>query len=896
MKSRRVKLGGRVFAVLASAAWLVPALGQQKPDRPPYVPPPPPPAPLPPPPPPPVPGRLANLNDFAAAYERARGPMFAVAFSSEILSKAKSTLIENKLRGVFLNPRVKLVAEKGVLLNAKAAELAAATSAFGRARLVATKTSAELVLVADLIQGDGGESRLNYTLFNLRNNLELGSGQVSSSGKVTETSDRDLEDLAYRAAERAASDFIEQFPADGAAQTLPMPAEDPPLVVENITDLVAAYRRAQSPRLLVATRYLGTSDKDEARQLTNRSIHNIVDSRVRDALQDAQIVQVIVAGRNLEVHTDADEFNAAVGIGRETRAGIVLLSTLSESGNDGRAYVLSYKLIDMRVMAELGANSWILDANDEGRFTEHQLKWAGYTLALDVSNRFARAFPEAMVHTGRAFTIRLGGGFDDEDVLSFQDALKSIKGIDPQSVRGEHIRDGDIGLLTYDLRFSGDVLTLRHAIRRAAINNLGMEADVRLATEGRLDVSLRVRQPIDREQFLAGGNIEKDFRESDKQVGARKERELLDRLYEQAGRPRVAVMINRAVGRDELDEALPPKMDDDRAKLEDRLRKLEEAAKSEVHGQAKPPEPKAPAQPQSEPAPEAVRESAGVTVVVRPQIVLGGTLNERAPIAPTVPVNQADKAEPNPGLAAFTAKAKPNQANPEEVLDTTMMENRVVQRFIAMKIEMVDLAQAESKLRQECEFQQQYFGESELALLMGRSAKAQIIVSGVGRIIRSADQLPRTVRYTFRAFRVNDSRILGTATVEREFAWATGAQGMEQLAGEAVGKLLSQMVDSWTPPQSLEVTVSNASVRRVQEIMDLIEQRFSHDASGQRMVRSVRQLSYDAGREGGFATVRIDVETDPNKLRAELTRASDLPFTLESYSHNDQVINLRVTQ
>lgn len=898
----------------------------RKSDPPKYVAPPPPPPPAPPAPPPPIPDRLKNMEAFVAAYERANSPQLAVSLwvsknekpnaKVALIDQSKFAIIESKLRSVFLHPKVRMSAQEGVLLNAKPAEVQLFDDDMSRIRFVASKTKAELVLLAHLIEMvDSSEATtytVSYSLVNLRSGAQLGVGsRVLTPSSGSSFTIRDLEEGAYESAFRAATDFVEQYPVGGGRAAAPE-AKEAPATLECMDEFVAAYKRAQSPRLLVATQFLRVAKNDERANLLDAGIMRFFEDRIRQSLQHSEVRQTMQEAQKLLTDERQlallrnDEVAAAQILGEKTNAQLVLIAKLTEQPRpEGSSYIASYRLVDMRRGFDLGADSELIDPV-EGRIPDRDLKWAGYRVAAKAARNLIAAFPPGIEGRGRQFSVRLMGTYSDDDLQQFQDTLKSIRGVNAESVHGEESKVAGKAVLTYDLDYWGDPIVLRHAVRRAAMDRLGMEAEIIEAREGSIDIRLKVKPPLDREQFLSGGDLAKQFGRNEPRLEeAKKEREALADLYAKSGRPVVAVMINRAATHEEMNERADElkKSVEDNAKLVEALaaevakRIVPDAAKESKAAAGSSPESKRPESGTGSPPEKdsGASQSGGVTVVVRPQIIVGDFVNagERQEKPDSEAKDSASK--PADQSKADDAKAAPTAAkNPEEVLDTRMMEDRIVNRLVSMQIRSVDMTEAEQIVKREQKFQEQFFGERELALLMGRVAKAQIIVSGVGRIIREESNKPRAVRYTFRAVRVSDAMILGTATVERDFEWPFKMENLDEIAGEAVGKLMAQMMDSWRPPQMIEVTIANASQRRVQEIMDLIEQRFRVDSQGARLVRTIRQMSYEAGKEGGYAVVRVEFETDPNKLKAEILRANDLPFELEGYQENEQTMRIKV--
>jgi hypothetical protein len=220
------------------------------------------------------------------------------------------------------------------------------------------------------------------------------------------------------------------------------------------------------------------------------------------------------------------------------------------------------------------------------------------------------------------------------------------------------------------------------------------------------------------------------------------ERDRLAQAYARASSPSIAVVINRAVS-----------------------------------GATTPPPP---------PNSSATTSGAPATsIIVGNRVDLSGGAMIDPVLAPIVQEELADRRE---------------ERNEQREFDVRAIEARVVQRLASLGLNLTDTAAAQAALTQSGELAETSMTDREFASLLGTKTNADVVVSGVARVTRTrAGDFPLRVELTMQAVRRADSRVLGAATSSREVAsaGATMDQALDALSAEAVGRLATQLAQSW---------------------------------------------------------------------------------------------------
>ena len=639
---------------------------------------------------------------------------------------------------------------------------------------------------------------------------------------------------------------------------------------ESYDAFINAYRRAGQPKILIFTLLVTADEVPDARKiLVDQAKADRFTSRLIGIFTTSPQIEIVnpvgatFAGQEqLSRLRRNDEFSAARMLGDEAGADIVIFVRMLDQ--PGLTYAATYVVLDLRRGRTMDQFSWDMSPDRGGTFSQRRMGDYARVVADRVMRRFDRAFPreqkpglDAIGGGIRNFTIDIIGDLSGEGPIVLRDVLRSISGVTEGSVyfvKEEQVHLGR-SMMIFKLTYKGDPLDLRHGLYLAAADRLGVQASILGAGEGSITMRLEPKRLSTRESLLSGGPITPENR---------KIRQELTLHYAEENKPRIAVMINQAAKRGtEPDQ--PDKYDDQETDT-DAEKQPDLSSREEAPGPA----------------------GGGITVIVNPRIVVGGDLHEH------VDEVHSGHSHAKPGATRRdkdddSRSASDGSKLSEDALDTFMMENEVSGRLRDLGLIPVNLDQARQLLSKDMDLAGRVLGDWDLAELLSRKVDFDIMISGVGRVLR--DDVPPVMRYTFRAFRMQDAEGLAFATVEREVQGSAGTGAvMRELAADAVGRLAFQLLNSWKPPKTLEVMVTNANTEReVYAIMDLLEEKFPDS-----IIRTTF-LSRESGREGGLATFRIEYTTDYDQLKREILAADDLPFDLNSQSSTRNRLNIRIT-
>lgn len=325
------------------------------------------------------------------------------------------------------------------------------------------------------------------------------------------------------------------------------PASQPTPRVEGIDAFKAAYARSGRPRLLFYADVVGTA-RSEGRVLRDAGLITTLGARMEDLFRDPE-VQIVNAGalgvlneQQISALRRSDEYAAARMLGDSVGAdAVVLVRLIEQQGRrDGASFAASYVIADLRRGTTLGRHAWEMYPDElTGEFDARRLGEYSGAIARRVARQYSEAFSESGgVGAMRRFTLRVVGDYEDDDLAGLRDAMHAISGVGAGTVmlRAED-KSAAQSMATLELMYAGDLLDLRTAVRRAAVDSLAMEAKVLDAREGMIDLRLAPLDLTARQRMLTGGPETSRNRE---------ERRRLGEAYARAGAPTIAVVINRA--------------------------------------------------------------------------------------------------------------------------------------------------------------------------------------------------------------------------------------------------------------------------------------------------------------------------------------------------------------
>lgn len=507
----------------------------------------------------------------------------------------------------------------------------------------------------------------------------------------------------------------------------------------NIDGFRDAYTRAGSPRLLITV----DSDAIGRNASTSRDIAQRLGLRLEDLFGDPEVTIINPAAAQLredrqrEALARNDEFAASRMLGADTNADMVLLVRLGDRAGDG--YRASYTLTDLRQGTTLGRFSWDMTPDPQtGQFDNYRVSEYAQSIGRRVAKQFSEAFPLNASGTLTRYNLRIVGEYEDDDLSALRDALNNSSGVRQGSVRVRSQEQSTADqLTTLDMFATGDMLTVRTALRSAARDQLCMSAEV---LDGR-DMSLTVRlTPLamdTRQRALAGGPT------TSRNSG---ERATLAERYAKAGKPTIAVLVNRAT----VD--------------------LPETRVSTGSDAANP-----------------LQTGDGTNIIIGERVGLG-----------------ASRIDPILGdIVRDELTDRRAERLEQGEVDLRQVENRLIERLGSLGFNLKDAAAAQAQLRSAGTLDAKAWTDREFAATLASEAKADIVISGVARVVRTrGGGLPLTIEVTLRAVRTSDNAILGAASSQKTVtvAGTTLTQALDDLTAEATGKLVAGMSDAWARP------------------------------------------------------------------------------------------------
>jgi hypothetical protein len=142
----------------------------------------------------------------------------------------------------------------------------------------------------------------------------------------------------------------------------------------------------------------------------------------------------------------------------------------------------------------------------------------------------------------------------------------------------------------------------------------------------------------------------------------------------------------------------------------------------------------------------------------------------------------------------------------QRAIDSVQIENKVVERLTNLGLQLRDVAGASPAASPASAGS--VVGERAYAMQMAKAVGADVVVTGVSRVTRltpsglgaaSPEGPALRVEVSLRAIRVSDGAILAASSASRDVldALATQDQAVDDLTGQAVGRLAAGLTDGW---------------------------------------------------------------------------------------------------
>ncbi len=526
----------------------------------------------------------------------------------------------------------------------------------------------------------------------------------------------------------------------------PPPAADASTIgterLANIDAFLEAYRRAGSPRLLIATDAVPYGHRGSE----TLSMGDTLGARLEDLFRDPEVIvinaqaQGFLGAQQREALRGNDEYAAARILARDAGADMVMSVTINEQSQRGR-YNATYVITDLRQGTTLGRYAFdMLPDERTGDFDNYRLSEYARAIAKRMSTQFIEAFPASGSGAMRRYTLRVVGDYTADDLELLRDALNNGEGVRQGSVtlRGEE-RSSATLVTTMDLLSSQDLLGVRQTLRRAVNDELVMGSEVLDVKGQTINLRLAPLGLSDRERALAGGP----------RTGRNAaERDALAQAYDKAGKPTIAVMINRAQVNDSEGQVSISDSSSTTAPLQ---------------------------------------QGDGTNIIIGERVGVGAGIGGWIdPITRTVVEQEL--------------KDRREERLEQREVDLRSVENRVVERLTSLGLSLTDVSAAQAKMTQAGELTGHQWTDRELAATLGNKAGAGVVLSGVAKVTRTRPgAFPVRIELTMRAYRTADGVILGASTTTREVAsaGATLEQALDALSAEAAGRMAAQLSDSW---------------------------------------------------------------------------------------------------
>lgn len=505
---------------------------------------------------------------------------------------------------------------------------------------------------------------------------------------------------------------------------------------------VDAYVRSGSPRLLFTYSGVGVSEVAMAQTLA---------ARLEDQFRDPAISVVNAGARTMidakqrESLRRNDEFAAARIAASDSSADVVITLDLEPNvlpGGTSRT-MASYSVVSLRTATTIDRWSFELTP-DPQTGTIDAIRLQDYAKAI--SGRIAREWERAFAAGagGGAYTryeLRLVGEYQEDDLIALRDALNSAAGVRKGSVVLRGESTSTASkLTTFEVLASVDSLGMRQALRLAATEQLGMTAQILETSGNRIDVKLSPMNMSSREMALSGGP---------QTTRNAAERSRLTAAYTKANKPAIAVVISRVAG-------------------------------AEV------------ASPNLSSEPLTVGDTTNVVIADRVGDV-GGAPVQIDPITREV-------------VRGRLQEDRQARADQREI-DSVQIESKIIERMTNLGLSVKDIAGAQSAgdaSKTDMPKPGSVVGERSYAMQMAKAVNAEVVLTGVSRVMRLAD-VPNAegivlrVEVSMRAIRVSDGVVLAASSASKDVAsaLATQEQAVDDLAGQLVGRLASGLTDTW---------------------------------------------------------------------------------------------------
>ncbi|MEZ6037049.1 MAG: hypothetical protein R3F29_06185 [Planctomycetota bacterium] len=631
------------------------------------------------------------------------------------------------------------------------------------------------------------------------------------------------------------------------ARPLPPPPVEESSLQPDLVGFGAAYERAGAPRILVLCG-LGAVPTAQADTVGARAWSVFDPTAESDVLRAQLEGYLLKSPRRVEL-VDAEGVAAA----RESEA--ARLKVMGEAE--------SVRLLAQRLDADIVFVVWLRP--DAAQFARYRVvceihhvgrgrKIAG-TLAFDwkrdgeieTIRLYGRQIAYHMMRQFAAWNAPRNGnehvlkvsGLDLRASLALAKRWRGVEGVDSVKTSGGLASGGRGSLAEFRVTSKLDAGDLVLELLVAA-EEAGVPLEAGEFGEGFVTLVM----PPPPVAAVAQGEVEPDFDLLlDDGPGGDYVRAKVLEAYESAGRPSLAVMVNR--------------------RADDLAAQKEQKPETPRDG--------------GEARPTPTEQSAGVIVtvnVIDGPVLQGGGQRPAAP--PPVATDQAAASEP-------------------DLFDNRVVEDLLSKHFLRLGLVVKDQQTVRRRIVQKLrEATRGNVSERELVEAMAGDQGVDVFVHCVGHTVdptRSGSGAKR-LSYSFRAIQVNDGLTLAADVWSnaRDNEIGTGNVGGEQeMARETAILLIRQLYAQWGPPRTLTVMVRNAKTQR--EVLDVMDAFAKLTAK----VKDTRFERHDAGPSGGVGTFTLRYRGTYEELIREINaRQAGLQFNLDTEGTTRETVTVRI--
>lgn len=629
---------------------------------------------------------------------------------------------------------------------------------------------------------------------------------------------------------------------------------------------VDQYVAAGSPRLLFVSHSLylaggATKTLDEAALLDEFGARLqqrfVADPRIT-------VVDVPTAPFREKAEFDAlahnDLYEAARLLGRETRSDVVVLVVFTERPKQagGALYSASYVMADVNRGRRIGVHTFDVrpgvdgfEPGSAGRLTSDRIQDYARALTRRVTEDFGRAYPkDGPIAGGRSYALRLAS-VEAARVGDVRDAIRAVPNVLSVGRVQFEEREGQT-LASFDVVWSGEPIDLALRASHAASQALNAEVTFKSTREG--SVVLDVGAPFSQEAAAQAPPRPQSLRGDTKAAETPPVRRFQE-SYATAGTPRVALFLS-PIQRDVWE-----------------------------------------------------RDYWG-SGTSSPGIGVEGDRNVTVIVAPRTNVQSAVIESPGPEVAGETSEARAVRLwrwEDDRLLSLREVEDLMIGRMKTLGVRMVTLEDSWSAIERDRVFAGGKAGAVDLARELGKRGNADIVISGVGAVVRERGTpagRPSELRLTFRAIRVSDGEILATATSSRplddsffdgprsqaawpvwSIDWQDAPELRKSLAADATGRLAAGLEQAWGAPRSLTVRVDKVSgIGDLQKLADWLRTNVPG-------VQAARVQGFAVGDAGDSGVIELVGKGSTDEVTRALSGASSFAqFGQVTGATSDEVV------